>query len=233
MKPRIGISMNYTVDENGTERAYLDSPYYEIFDSLSAIAIPIVPTENTIMLHALLGQLDGLLFTGGMDIDPALWNEQQHPQTQLIHPKRQRFDLMLYELGIKRKLPILAICLGLQIINVAQGGSLHQHLPNTAKMNNHGSESRPVSHQLNINPQSRLYNWFQNEEITVASSHHQGINRLGNDLLAAAAAPDGLVEAVELAEYSFLLGVQWHPERHLSEHVNRTIIEKFLTACAS
>ena len=232
MKPRIGISMNYGVAEYGTERAYIDRRYFEFIDEFMAIPIPIVPTENTVLLHALLSQLDGILFSGGLDLAPALWDEPQHPATQLVHPRRQRFDLSLYELARKRSLPILGICLGLQMINVVHGGSLYQHLSDHPGRIDHGCESRWSEHALSLNEKSQLRRWLQAEQITVASGHHQGINRLGRGLLAAATAPDGVVEAVELEGYRFLLGVQWHPERCPADSISRTIVEQFIAACS-
>jgi putative glutamine amidotransferase len=175
--------------------------------------------DNIVLLDAVLNQLDGILFTGGVDLDPALWNEQQHEETILVHPRRQRFEFMLYEQAKKRRLPILAICLGIQMINVAHGGSLHQHLPDLDDVIDHG-DSGIVKHPVHLNPESLLFQWFQTEQMQV-------------NLIAAATAPDGIVEAIELPGYPFLLALQWHPEREMNNPVNHTIIDRFLAATQS
>jgi putative glutamine amidotransferase len=232
MKPKIGISMNYCLTDEGTERAYLDTGYFEYVAQAGAMPFPIPPIENIVLLDALLNQFDGILFTGGRDLDPGLWHESQHEETQLLHPRRQRFEFMLYEQVKKRRLPILAICLGIQMINIAHGGSLHQHLPDLEQAIDHGGVEI-AKHPVLLNPESQMYQWFKQEQIVVNSFHHQAVNRLGDNLLAAAVAPDGIIEAVEEPGYSFLLALQWHPERDPDNSVNSTIMERFLQICCS
>jgi len=139
---------------------------------------------------------------------------------------------MLYEQVQKRELPILALCFGMQMINVAHGGSLHQHLPDLELDIDvdHGGEKGMREHVIHCDLGSHLFDWVQSEQFKVNSVHHQGIDRLGEGLKPAAVAEDGLVEAFERSDYPFLLGVQWHPERNLADSVNRTIMEKFLEA---
>jgi len=230
MKPKIGISMNYCVTEDGTERAYLDAGYFEYVAQAGAMPFPIPPVEDIVLLEGLLNQLNGILFTGGLDLDPALWQESPHRETRLLHPRRQRFEFLLYEQAKKHRLAILGICLGIQMINVAHGGSLHQHLPDVKNSISHrGSET--ARHPVLVNPESRLYQCLRQEKILVNSFHHQAIHRLGAHLRAAAAAPDGIIEAVEEPDYPFLLGVQWHPERDISHPVNSAIMDDFLRHC--
>jgi putative glutamine amidotransferase len=231
MKPRIGISMKYRTNEDDTEWAYLDHRYFDVIADLGVIPIPIVPVENIVTLNAILSQVNGVIFTGGGDLNPALYDEQAHKKTNIIHPRRQRFELLLYEQTIKQRLPVLGISLGIQLINVAQGGSLHQHLPDLDSEVDHGTSDKYIpNHLLTLHKKSKLYNWLKVEQISVPSCHHQGINRLGKGLLPAAVAEDGLVEVIELSDYPFLLAVQWHPERDIEMPGNRLIFNKFIDA---
>ena len=100
MKSRIGISMNYRTTDSGVERAYIDSRYLDFLAEYEVLPCPIPPTEDTDKLGEYLDGVNGVLFTGGMDLDPGLWNEPMHPKTKLVHPRRQRYDLMLYELAL-------------------------------------------------------------------------------------------------------------------------------------
>jgi len=228
----IGISMNYRCEDSGTERAYLDSPYFDFLADMEVLTWPIVPVDSPEKLDGMLSRIDGLLFTGGLDLDPALWQQQIHPRTTLVHPRRQCFDLLLYNAAKRRRLPIMGICLGLQLINVAEGGTLYQHLPESPGKVNHGCEGTPARHGLNVSPDSRLFTWLKIQRIDVTSNHHQGIDKPAPTLCAAAVADDGVTEAVELNNYPFLMAVQWHPERDMNNPVNRIITEKFLRAAA-
>jgi putative glutamine amidotransferase len=228
----IGISMNYRCEDSGTERAYIDSPYFDFLKDMAVLTWPIVPVDSPEKLDGMLSRIDGLLFTGGLDLDPALWNQPVHPKTKLVHPRRQCFDLLLYNAAKRRRMPIMGICLGLQLINVAEGGTLYQHLPESPGEVNHGCEGAPARHGLNINPDSRMFTWLKKQRIDVTSNHHQGIDKLPPTLRAAAVADDGVTEAVELDDYPFLTAIQWHPERDINNPVNRTITEKFLQAAA-
>ena len=232
MKPRIGLSMNYHLSEEGAERAYLDKEYFEYVDHLGALPFPICPTDNIVALNAILGHLDGVIFTGGLDLDAALWDERTHKKAQLVHPRRQRFDLMLYDQVQKQKLPILALCLGMQVINVAHGGSLHQHLPDLKRKLSidHGGLGKMTEHPIVLEYGSSLFGWLQTEQILVNSGHHQAINCLGDGLTCSARAGDGIIEAFERADYPFLLAIQWHPEKDLNHPVYHAIMEKFLDA---
>ncbi|MBN1764690.1 MAG: gamma-glutamyl-gamma-aminobutyrate hydrolase family protein [Sedimentisphaerales bacterium] len=230
MKPCVGVSMNYSQESSGVDRAYLDSTYLDFLFDSGAIAVPVALTEDAECLNGQLDRLDGVLFTGGLDLTPVLWQEQKHPQARLVHPRRQIFEFKLYEAAQKRRLPIMGICLGIQMINVAHGGSLYQHLPESPGLVDHGGEGRTTEHKVRLDKYSRLYEVFMKEEMVVGSCHHQGVNSLGESLLAAAVADDGVVEAIERPDYPFLLAVQWHPERDMDNPINRGIVECFLRA---
>ncbi len=228
--------MNYHVAEEGVERAYIDMPYFSYLEEFGALPFPICPTDNIVQLDAVLSLLDGILFTGGYDIDPSLWGETLHKKARLIHPRRQRFDLMLYEQASKKQMPILALCLGMQLINVAHGGSIHQHIPDLkrgVKVEHMGPKDQMTQHSVTLDYSGKLFDWLQTESIAINSGHHQGINRLGEGLAPTAVAEDGIVEAFERVDYPYLQALQWHPERDLASPVNRIVIEKFLQASRS
>ncbi len=228
MTIKIGVSMNYRVTQSGTHRAYIDSPYVDLLANLGVQPVPIAITDSCEILQKSLEGLGGVLFTGGMDLDPALWDEPMHPKSELVHPRRQKYDFDLYKAVTQRQLPIMGICLGLQMINVYHGGSLYQHLPESPGQVDHGREHHHTSHELQLNSDSMLYGWLSQESVSVASGHHQGIRRLGNGLLAVGTASDGVIEAIERPDYPFLIAVQWHPEKDPDNEVNCTVVKKFL-----
>ena len=233
MTPCIGVSMNYNLTDEGSQRAYLDSEYLDFLLDSGALPFPIAPTQNPDQLDAVLDHLDGILFTGGLDLDPSLWREKPHPKTKLLHARRQQFEFTLYEAVQKRRLPIMGICLGIQMINVAHGGSLYQHIGEFPGKIDHGQDGRSTEHKVTLDRGSRLFALLKTDNLTVPSCHHQGVNRLGDGLLAAAVAGDGVVEAVERVEYPFLMAVQWHPERDPGNPISRTILKEFLSAAKS
>jgi len=230
MTTRIGVSMNYRRTESGRERAYLDSPYFDFLVKLKVQPVPIVPVDSIEILREFLQTLDGILFSGGLDLDPKRWQEPLHEKTILVHPRREQFDFVLYEQAAEMRLPIMGIGLRLQMINVYHGGCLHQHLEENPGKIDHGQELNNSRHNLNLNKNSKLYEWLQKDRITVPSGHHQGIAKLGKGLLAGATSDDGVIEAIERPGYSFLIAVQWHPEREPQAEINQAIIERFLEA---
>ncbi|MBN2210614.1 MAG: gamma-glutamyl-gamma-aminobutyrate hydrolase family protein [Sedimentisphaerales bacterium] len=226
MMIRIGISLNYREMPNGVEQAYLDQGYFDFLPCDEVIPVPLVPTLKESLQNRLLDDLAGIILTGGNDLDPKLWDEPRHEKTQLLHPRRQAADLAWYHQARKHDLPILGICMGMQLINVAQGGGLHQHLNEFEGPVDH-SQGR---HELIISRDSRLYRIFQRERTSVNTSHHQGVARLGRNLQIAAEAEDGVIEAIEHDKAAFCLGVQWHPERDSANPINQAVLKAFFNA---
>lgn len=224
--------MNYREMEPGLERAYLDRYYFDAFWPLGVVPIPLLPTDNSVWQDPLLDQVAGVIFTGGLDPDPQLWGEALHPQTQLVHPRRQASELSLIKRAEARKMPILGICLGMQMINVARGGSLHQHIPDITTAIAHQSKLAEA-HSVRLLPESRLRQWAGVDAARVNSTHHQAVNRLGRGLRAAARAEDGIIEAIEATEGPFCVAVQWHPERAMEQAINRVLLEQFLQAATN
>jgi putative glutamine amidotransferase len=159
-----------------------------------------------------LDALDGLLFSGGSDIDPAEYGAEPHPTTDGLRPDRDRAELALLNATLERDMPVLAVCRGSQILNVARGGDLVQHLPDLVGDEKHKHTPGVFAdHDVDLAAGSRVHR-ILGDRAPVKSHHHQGYGRLGDGLREAARAEDGTIEAIEDPERRFAVGVLWHPE---------------------
>ena len=162
----------------------------------------------------LLPRLDGLILVGGGDLDPSSYGAERHERTDFVRDFRDSAELRLAHAALSRELPLLGICRGLQVLNVALGGTLHQHVPDVVGSTRHCL--RPGEYHrfpVRIQPSTRLAKAQGGAgEVTVSHYHHQAIDRLGTGLTATAWSDDGLIEAAEVDDHPFALGVQWHPE---------------------
>ena len=188
---------------------------------------PEVPAED------LLGPFAGLLLAGGGDVDPARYGGGHHPSVYGVDPVRDEAEFQLVRAALGLGLPTLAICRGMQVLNVAQGGTLHEHLPDLQGMDLHGHPTRhsSVLHDVKVAEGTRLAAACGLEVLRCTSHHHQGVDRLGTDLVAVAWSGDGLVEAVEPADDgAWVVGVQWHPEMTAGEdEVQQALFAEFAT----
>jgi putative glutamine amidotransferase len=179
----------------------------------------LIPADLPIAeLDELLARLDGLLFTGGGDVDPALFNGIPHSRVYGISTERDATEIALVLQARDLKLPFLGICRGCQVINVAFGGSLYTHISDQlpGALEHSHDKFREEHHFVSIDPDSLLESITGTNELVVNSLHHQGISRVAQSLIPNACAPDGLVEGVELRSHPFGVAVQWHPE-HLTD----------------
>lgn len=162
----------------------------------------------------MLAGVDALLLSGGVDVGPAHYGQAPHPELGEVDPRRDAFELALYREARARRMPVLGICRGIQVIAVAGGGTLHQHLPALPKLHQHEQRARDgdPAHRIRLTPGSRIRAAFGAESAWVNSYHHQGIDRAPEGLTPTAYADDGLIEALEEPAGPFLLAVQWHPE---------------------
>jgi len=206
VKPLIGITPNFDAGQY-----HLDPRYVEAVRVAGGTPV-ILP------LGASLDRLDGLLLTGGRDLRASRLGERTHPKARLMDLERERSDLRLAREADRRSLPTLAICLGVQVMNVSRGGSLVQHLPVHAKRREH-----PVTLDGGLR---RLLG----SRARVNSFHHQAIGRVGRGLRVAARADDGVVEAVEDPRKRFWVGVQWHPERMSASAAQKRLMRAFVSA---
>jgi gamma-glutamyl-gamma-aminobutyrate hydrolase PuuD len=177
---------------------------------------------------AVLERFDGLLLTGGADVDPALYGAAPDPHTSKPDRRRDRFEQSLLATAAERGVPVLAICRGVQILNVWRGGSLHQHLPDVVGSDAHALEPGAYgTHHVRVAEGSRLERLLGRREDDAPGHHHQGVDRVGSGLVANAWADDGTIEGVEDPDADFLIGVQWHPE----VGDDRRLFGRFVDAC--
>ena len=180
-----------------------------------AVLLPPQPVDGAIA-EQVIGRLDGLILTGGKDVDPAAYGQQPHPATEEPASDRDEWEFALLRAAIDRRVPVLGICRGPQVINVALGGTLHQHLPDVLGHSGHRvADATFASHTAQIAAGSRL-NRLLGESIQTRCYHHQAIDQLGTGLVASARC-DGIVEGIESAGTDFVVGVQWHPEENLDD----------------
>jgi putative glutamine amidotransferase len=167
-------------------------------------------------VEALLDRVDGLLLIGGADVDPSAYGAVPSPRTERTVPMRDRFELALVHGALERDIPVLGVCRGLQILNIAAGGTLHQHLADEGFAEHRPAPGRldgPTLHEVELEPGSRAAEAAGAVCETVNSHHHQGVARVGEGgRVTARSVPDGVIEAIEWPSQRYALGVQWHPE---------------------
>jgi gamma-glutamyl-gamma-aminobutyrate hydrolase PuuD len=185
--------------------------YVDSVEQAGGRALVIPPSEDGV--DETLDVLDGIVFSGGIDIDPSRYGAERHPATDPAQERRDAGELRLLEAALERDLPTLAICRGFQLLNVLRGGDLIQHLPEDVGHEGHRETMGVFSeHSVDIRAGTRLASILGTRHGSVQSSHHQGIKRVGENLVATAYADDGSLEGFEDPSKSFALGVLWHPE---------------------
>jgi putative glutamine amidotransferase len=212
---------------------YSDINYLRRIEEAGGLPLLLPHCDEPGALDQLADSMDGLLFTGGEDVDPAHYSQDVHPQT-VVAEARDNFEIRLFRAFFETGKPILAICRGIQLINVALGGSLLQDLPSQTGSSHH-SQKVPTgtpTHEVQLLESSRLARTFGLSVIEVNSHHHQAVDTLGDGLQAVGWSEDGIVEAVEHTHHAYLTAVQWHPERLLSRmEIQRKLFDSFITAC--
>jgi putative glutamine amidotransferase len=208
-KPIIGINCKI-ISDAGDSYYKLDRNYVRSVERAGGLPILMPALETPREIRDFLDRVDGFLFTGGPDINPCRWKEKPHPKTDLMHEDRERCDFLALGEALKRDLPALCICCGHQELNVALGGSLHQHVYDLPGVKAH---SEGATHPVAMTGASMTRDIVGVPQPTVNSWHHQAIHSLGRGLVVTAESPDGLIEGVESQNHRFMIGVQWHPER--------------------
>jgi putative glutamine amidotransferase len=202
---------------------------YTYIDSISKFALPgIAPNISANLAGDYAKLYDGLLLTGGGDIDPAYYGETPHPKTEIVHPAYDKSDRALFAGFFEAKKPIFGICRGLQVINVCLGGSLVQDIPDASGSRIHSRPGQYIPHIVTPVPGSFIHTISPKIE-TVNSSHHQAVDRPGRGLMVAARAEDGVIEALE-SQDGLVSGVQWHPER-FPYPMSTALFERFCRLC--
>jgi putative glutamine amidotransferase len=229
-KPVIGIGADIVITKGERDRAFAFTTYTEALRRAGAVVVIVPPQpENA---PDVVASLDGILLAGGDDYDPAAYGEERHASCETMDPRRQENELALAKAARERGIPTLGICLGLQSMNVAAGGTLIQDIATALETDiDHASEPYDRHrHQVLVENGTKLAKILGGGEHSVNSSHHQAVGRVADGLHISALAPDGIVEALEDALLPFYVGVQWHPEDMTGESDASTLFRAFIDA---
>ncbi len=227
MRPIVGIT-SYAEDARWgvweAPAALIPLTYVHAVEAAGGRALLVPPSAEGV--EETLDALDGLILSGGADLDPASYGAEAHPKTDGIRPERDGAELALLEAALARDMPVLAVCRGSQVLNVALGGDIVQHLPEV--VGHEGHKQTPgafADHDVDVLPGTKLHDVI-GEQAPVKSHHHQGYGRLGEGLREAARADDGTVEAIEDPSRRFALGVLWHPEEGEDAALFQALVEE-------
>jgi putative glutamine amidotransferase len=227
MKPVVGITTYLTRATFGSweeETALVPADYVRAIERAGGLALLVPPREDAI--EETLDALDGVLFSGGEDLDPKLYGQEPHPETKGVQGGRDRAELALLQAALARDMPVLAVCRGSQVLNVALGGDLVQHLPEVVGDEKHKhTPGEYADHDVTVEPDTRLGSLI-GDRAPVKSHHHQGFGRLGEGLRESARAEDGTLEALEDPSRRFALGVLWHPEAGEDMRLFEALVEE-------
>jgi len=238
-KPLIGITLSqalkvkYRRSPMRSEFDYLAKFYHYAVEKTGGRPIGLFNTYNFSLIKEYLNLVDGLIFTGGYDLDSKYFHQHPHPKSSRPREPRDWFELTLLKEAMKLKKPVFCICRGHQLLNVVQGGDLYQDMSliNFQLLKHHGdSHAGEINHIVHLQKESMLYDIIGRQNIKCNSSHHQAVDKVGKGLIVSAKTSDGIVEGFELPDYPFLLSVQWHPERIFKRAHARRLFEALISA---
>jgi putative glutamine amidotransferase len=229
--PRIGITTYRERARWGLWDTAADVQFTLYADAVvQAGGLPLLlPPVDPALADGAVAALDGLILSGGADVDPGRYGAAPSAHTGPAQPHRDRWELALTEAALRRELPLLGICRGMQVLDVALGGTLHQHLPDVVGHTGHAPVAGQFGrHDVHFAEGSLLHRLLGSRAV-IATHHHQGVRTLGSGLVATGWADDGTVEAVERPCGNWVVGVQWHPEAHDGS----ALFTGFVAACAA
>ncbi len=221
-KPKILITTQY---EDGADRASLRLAYTDAIINAGGIALAVLPVTNSRYVKELIDTADALLLTGGDDIAPELYGEERAEKCGLVSLTRDEFEIRAVRLARKKRIPVLGVCRGIQVMNVALGGSLYQHTDGHMQK----LEKNEPSHFVTLT--ESVLSGIYPKRCKVNSFHHQAVKQIGEELRICGVSDDGCTEAIFLPEHPFFVGVQWHPE-HMTKNDTgaRKLFESFIEA---
>lgn len=234
MRPLIGITTSMEAEE---DRSFVgkDNIQAIVLAGGTPLLLPNLTDDERIKQYAEL--LDGLYVTGGYDIDPTLFGEEPHPELGIITPTRDRFETALIQELLKKDKPILAVCRGCQILNIAAGGDMYQDIYSQidGELLQH-SQHAPKghgSHYVLVESDSLLHRITGEARLRVNSRHHQANRRIPSGFMVSGTASDGVIEAIESQKHAFVLGLQWHPENMAAagDEASKKMYQGFIDAC--
>jgi putative glutamine amidotransferase len=235
-RPLIGINTDYCAAAKArAPHSYMHSGYFDCVLSAGGLPVMIPPLVKEADVSPILDRLDGLILTGGDDLDPKKMNLSPHPAVKVIPERREAADRLLCKLVQQRRMPVLGIGLGMQELNVCYGGGIYLHLPEDLPKSipHRDPQGGAHRHTVVMEPGTRMEEIYGPGEIRVNSYHHQGIRKLAPMFRSGALAPDGLIEAIENKEPGWwVVGVQWHPENEGNISLDMQLIEAFIAASA-
>lgn len=229
--------MGVTVGDGGRPGTHgLREDYARSVEQAGALPV-LLPTQDASHAARLLERVDGLLLSGGGDLDPALYGRPRHPRLGRVDRRRDEFELALLQEALARDLPLLAICRGQQVLNVARGGTLLQDIPSELEGAGAHDGKRPrdrASHEVRLSSRSRLRAILGRDTVAVNSFHHQAVERLGEGLEVGGRCPDDdVIEALEMPARRFVVAVQWHPESFWARGTFQALFDAHARACRS
>lgn len=226
------MSITIAIPQMGTDlfRKYMKSKYVKSIERAGA-EVRWIELCDSAVNEAL--SCDGLLLPGGADIEPALYGRKREEKCGKPNELRDKYEFMIYDAFVKTNKPILCICRGFQLLNVANKGTLYQDIAEIKKCSHSDflKRAKPI-HKVTINENTKLYEIFGKAETGVNSLHHQAVETVGENLIVSATSQDGFIEAIELKDHPFCIGVQWHPE-HMSKNdaLQQNLFNKFIAEC--
>lgn len=212
--PRIGIPTGQLV-KNAIPRVAVPRTYVRAVEGAGGLPLLLPLTADPELIGPMLDAVDGLLLAGGGDVDPQLYGEEPLPGLGQVDPERDLFEVALVKEALRRDLPVLGLCRGAQVINVAAGGTLYQDIPSQVQRALQHDQQAPrwhPTHEVRLEEETTLARIFNCPSLRVNSFHHQSVKMVTPDFRVSAKARDAVVEGIESREHRFVVGVQWHPE---------------------
>jgi len=236
MKPRIAITLELSI--KGEKRLnFLDIAYAQAIGEAGGMPVHFPPLPSPEFFKEALSLIDGLVLTGGADIHPSFYGEEITAPISLSPDQRTEFDLQFFRATLKAGKAILAICHGMQVMNVALGGSLYQDLDTQrpgSLLHRQRERKPPAMHRVQVETGSKLAEFLGDmREFDVCSTHHQAVKVLGNGLKVNARSPDGLFEGIGVPDFPKVIGIQWHPEKDPASEASRRLFKEFVALAGS